>query len=71
MQIGDIIVNPYVEAKTDGIPNKDHMGMVVRVGEKYTTALLNTGDTVKYLTDHARQWDVVNHVDLLKLIKKK
>lgn len=68
MKVGDIIKNPYVNKEFNGKPNPMYLSMITHIGSEYTTCLRCDGKKSRYYTRDAKQWEIVNHIDIGGLI---
>jgi hypothetical protein len=68
MQIGDVVINPFVNPLFNGKPNPMYKSMITHIGSEYTTCLRIDGKSSKYYTSDVREWKVSHRVDFKRLI---
>ena len=68
MKVGDIVINPYVKKEFNGKPNPMYKSMITHIGSEYTKCLRIDGKQSTYYTRDIKDYEVVAHVDLEKMI---
>lgn len=68
MNVGDIVINPYVRKEFKGKPNPMYKSMVIHIGKRFTTCLRIDGEICDYETACVTEYEIAGHVDLEQMI---